>query len=98
MPFEEALKRFSDFAVGLEVEGMKVHQVSLALDERLDGDPVTRVLLLVDDPKKQTWDLDSVTALRTALARFATEIGLPTVSISLVPEAEADSVPSFAVR
>lgn len=98
MDLDQAFERFRDFVIGLEVEGIKVHQVSLALDERLDGEAVTRVLLLVEDPKKQTWDLESVTQLRMALARFATEIGLPPVSISLVPEAEAASVPGFAVR
>ena len=98
MQFDQAIKRFEDFVLDLEVEGIKVHRVSLTLDERQDGEPVTRVLLLVDDPAKQTWDLESVTQLRLALARFATELGLPPVSISLVPEAEAASVPSFAVR
>lgn len=95
MEFEQALEQFANFVVGLEVEGIKVHQVSLALDERQDGEPVTRVLLLVDDPAEQTWDLDSVTHLRLALARYATELGLPPVSVSLVPKSEADSVPIF---
>jgi hypothetical protein len=56
---------------------------------------VTRVLLLVDDPAGQTWDLDAVVQLRLALARRATELDLPPVSISLVPESEADSVETF---
>jgi hypothetical protein len=95
MDFEQALQRFGDFVEGLEVEGIKVHRVSLALDERQDGEQVTRVLLLVDDPAEQTWDLESVTGLRRALARYATELDLPPVSVSLVPKSEADSVPSF---
>lgn len=95
MDFEQALGRFEDFLVGVEVEGIKVHRASLTLDGRRDGEPVTRALLLVDDPAKQTWDLGSVTELRRTLARHATELGLPPLSVSLVPEREADSVPSF---
>lgn len=90
-----ALEEFADFAVGIEFSGLKVHAVSLALDERLDGEPATRVLLLVDDPREETWDLDAVVALRRALARRAVELGLPTVSVSLVPESDRDSVETF---
>ncbi|HUB98736.1 MAG TPA: hypothetical protein VMS11_02820 [Solirubrobacterales bacterium] len=90
-----ALKEFADFAVGIEVGGLKVHKVSSFLDERQDGEPVTRVLLLVDDPREETWELDTVIELRRLLGRKAIEIGLPSVSVSLVPESEADSVETF---
>lgn len=96
MESEAALEKFSKFAVGVEFAGFKVHDVSLALDERLDGEPVTRVLMLVDDPDGETWDLDAVVELRRVLARRATELGLPRVSVSLIPESESDSVEAFA--
>ncbi len=89
------MKEFSDFLYGTEIAGLRVHRASLVFDERQDGEPVTRVLLLVDDPTEQTWDLESVTELRSALARKAAEIGLPPISVSLVPESEADSVADF---
>ncbi|HVO55905.1 MAG TPA: hypothetical protein VMT37_15960 [Solirubrobacterales bacterium] len=92
---EGALGELSDFAVGHESGEIHVHAASLALDERRDGEPVTRIMLLVNDPAGDTWELDSVLRLRRDLARRAVELGLPTVSVSLVPESDADSVEDF---
>lgn len=91
MDLEQALGRFEDFVVGVEVAGIKVAHAGRAPGRRARHPHA----LLVDDPPKQTWDLGSVTELRRTLARHATELGLPPVSVSLVPEREADSVPSF---
>ena len=74
-----------------EIRDLGVRQVRLLADERQDGEPVTRVLLLVDDPKGPTWELEGVTKLREELSRRATELGLPAVSVSLVPESDRDS-------
>lgn len=95
MGSETALRELSDFAVGRESADLKVRAASLSLDERRDGEPVTRVTLLVNDPVGETWELDSVLRLRRELARRAVELGLPFVSVSLVPESEADLVEDF---
>jgi DNA-binding transcriptional ArsR family regulator len=86
---QEALEELAEFAMGSEEPGVK--QVRYRLEERLDGEPVTRLLLLVDDPRGPTWDLDAVSDLRKRLGKRATELGLPAVSISLVPESERDA-------
>ena len=66
------------------------------LDERRDGEPVTRVTLLVTDPTTETWDVGRVRDLRHALGHRAAELGLPAVSLTLVPESEAEVVEAFA--
>ncbi len=59
-------------------------------DERQDGEPVTRVVVVLDDPPGDTWEVAAVTALRRALGIRATELGLPAVSVTLVPRSEAE--------
>ncbi len=97
MDHAQALREFSDSVVGLEFAGINVHRVSLTLDERQDGEPVTRAVLLVDDPKggEPTWDFDSVMALRRFLAERAAQLDLPPLTVSLVPESEASAIESF---
>jgi hypothetical protein len=92
----EALQTLAEYAQGLELPALAVHKVAVSLDERQDGEEVTRVLLLVDDPTDETWDLDSTIELRQALGRHATQLGLPAVSVTLVPKSDAASVESFA--
>lgn len=88
---ERAREELAEFAIGLELEGLGVRQIAIDFDERQDGEPVTRVLLLVDDPSGPTWELSVVSELRGALARKAVELELPTVSVSLVPESDRDA-------
>ena len=66
------------------------------MDERRDGELVTRVTLLVNDPAAETWDVTHVRELRHALGHRAAELSLPPVSVSLVPESEAEAVAAFA--
>lgn len=80
------------FATSYRDREFVVHRAAVALDERQDGEPVTRVALLLDDPAGDTWDVDQVQELRTALGRKATELGLPPVSVTLVPESEVGLV------
>lgn len=47
--------------------------------------------LLLDEPGGDTWEADLLQELRTSLARRATELELPPVSLTLVPESEADA-------
>jgi uncharacterized protein (DUF2126 family) len=90
-----ALDDLGDYATGVAVPGLTIHQAAVALDERLDGDPVTRVSLLVDDPSGDTWEVSAIRDLREILGRKATELGLPLVSVTLIPKSEAETVEAF---
>jgi hypothetical protein len=87
----DGIGQLEEFATGWDAGGIGVRRASARLDERLDGEPVTRVMLLVSDPVGPTWDVAAVRDLRTALGRRATQLDLPPVSVTLVPEAEAEA-------
>lgn len=93
---QAALRDMSQFAADAKVAGLKIHQAQVVLDERLDGEPVTRIALLVDDPSANTWEVSTVRELRAILGRKATEFGLPRVSVTLIPKSEAETVEKFA--
>jgi hypothetical protein len=84
------------FAEGYRHHELAVQRAAVTLDERQDGEPVTRVVLLLNDPSGDTWDVGGVRELRHALGRKATELELPAVSVTLVPESEADVIETFA--
>ena len=96
MNSDDPLKELERFAASYDVPGVRVRRVLVALDERQDGEEVTRVALLLPDPPGDTWDVDAVRALRQALGRKATELGLPAVSMTLVPQSEAELLDSLA--
>jgi hypothetical protein len=85
------------FATSIEIENLDVRKASVFLDERQDGEPVTRITLLVNDPGAGagTWPLEAVSELKRTLALKATELGLPGASVTLVPDSEANLVESF---
>jgi hypothetical protein len=91
-----AVKELEEFAVRDHDLDLTVHRALVALDERQDGETVTRVTLLLDEPAGDTWDVDRVRDLRQALGRKATELGLPPVTLTLVPQSEAELVEAFA--
>jgi len=84
VPEADALKDLQEFASAYRSEGIAAHGAILRLDESQDGEPVVRILLLLDDPADETWDLDQVIALRRALGNHAGDVGLPPVSVTLV--------------
>jgi hypothetical protein len=94
----EELRRFATerFGTGSDTSGLAVHRASVALDERQNGEPMTRITLLLDDPAGETWDLDQIRELRRELGRKATELDLPEVNVTLVPRSEAEYVDAFA--
>jgi hypothetical protein len=94
---ETSTAELQRFATGVEIEGLEVHKASVALDERQDGEPVTRITLLVNDPSagEETWDFDAVRELKRELARKATELDLPSTSVTLVPDSEGELVEAF---
>ncbi|HEU4905184.1 MAG TPA: hypothetical protein VFT19_03595 [Solirubrobacterales bacterium] len=97
MVHETPTAELERFATGVEVEGLAVHKAAVSLDERQDGEPVTRVTLLVNDPSpgKDTWDFTAVRELKRQLARRATALDLPSTSVTLVPDSQAKLVESF---
>lgn len=85
------MEPLEEFARTWDSGGIGVIRAAGSFDERRDGEPVTRLVLLVSDPSGETWDVDAVRELRMALGRRATEMGLPPVSVTLVPEADAEA-------
>lgn len=94
----EARRELLGFARDYDVGELRTHDARVYLNARQDGELVTRVVLVVDDPAGDTWDLDAVTALRRALGRKATELGLPTVSLTLIPQSEAELIEALPGR
>jgi hypothetical protein len=90
-PRTEALEELAKFATQGEFQDLGIRQIRLRSEESQDGEPITRLLLLVDDPSGPTWELEAVSDLRDKLSRRATELGLPALSISLVPESDRDA-------
>lgn len=85
-----------EFASQYEQEGIAVLRAHVATDIRQDGEPVTRVLLLLSDPTGETWDLERVRDLRASLGRRAMELGLPPISMTLVAEGDPEAAEAFA--
>jgi hypothetical protein len=91
-----ATHQLEAFALRYRDDEIEVRRAIVTIDERRDGEPVTRVTLLVTDPTADTWDVGRVRDLRHALGHRAAELGLPAVSLTLVPESEAEVVAAFA--
>jgi hypothetical protein len=72
-----------------------VRRAEATPDVRQDGEPVTRILLLLTDLEDDTWDVDHGRKLRAALGRKATELELPPVSLTLLAESDAEAAEAF---
>ncbi len=96
MANEADTERLASFASAYQADDLIVRRAVASLDERQDGEPVTRLALLLIDPPGDTWGVEAIRNLRQALGRKATELGLPSVSVTLVPESEAEAVAEFA--
>lgn len=96
MPAEGSTDELEEFASSLTAGELRVHRAAIALDLRQDGEPVTRAVLLLDEPRGDTWDVDLIQELRRVLAHKATQLGLPPVSLTLIPESEAEILEQFA--
>jgi hypothetical protein len=92
----DSIRELARFAEQFSDGELAVRRASAFLDERQDGEPVTRVHLLVTDPSGETWRIDSVRELRRMLQRRAGELRLPPVSITLVAESEAEASETFS--
>ncbi len=88
--------QLADFAKTIRDEAIAVRNAAVSFDDRQDGEPVTRVLLLLSDPAEDTWEVDRISDLRLALGRKATELGLPPVTLTLIAESEPEAGEAFA--
>lgn len=84
----DALTELQESAASYRRQSIVALGALVRLDERLDGEPVVRIVLLLEDPADETWELDQVIELRRALGRRAAELGLPPVSLTLVAQSE----------
>lgn len=92
----QALDQLKDAAEAWSDASLSVKRAQIVIDETRDGEPVTRVLLLLSDPEDDTWDVDHVRELRQTLGQRATALRLPPVSLTLVAESERDESGVFA--
>ena len=90
-----AIEELQRYAEDYASEAFAVRHARASVDESQDGEPVTRVLLLLSDPEEDTWDVDQMRALRLALGEQATDLGLPAVSLTLVAESEQEEAGVF---
>jgi hypothetical protein len=93
-----ALRELEEYARGYGAGGLRACDARAYPDVRRDGEPVTRVVLVLDDPAGDTWDLAAVTELRRAMNRKAASLGLPAAVLSLIPSREAELIDAMTGR
>lgn len=84
------------FAAAYRDDEVIVRRAEVTPDVRQDGEPVSRVMLLLSDPVDETWDIDRLRELRVTLGRKAVELGMPAVSLTLVAESDPEAAEAFA--
>jgi len=90
-----ATAELEHFATEYRDDELGVRRAVATPDSRQDGEAVTRLLLVLNDPEGETWDIGRVRDLRMALGRKATELGFPPVSLTLVPASEPEAAEAF---
>ena len=83
------------FAAAYRDDEVIVRRAEVTPDVRQDGEPVSRVMLLLSDPVDETWDIDRLRELRVTLGRKAVELGMPAVSLTLVAESDPEAAEAF---
>ncbi|MDQ3573882.1 MAG: hypothetical protein M3378_04850 [Actinomycetota bacterium] len=84
------------FAESYPEDALGIKRALVSLDENQEGEPVTRILLLLADPSGDTWEVDHIRELRQTLGRKATDLELPPVTLTLVAESEREAIDAFA--
>lgn len=95
---ENQLAQLESFAKDYHEGDVAVKKAAALLNERQDGELVTRVILLLNDPHDDTWDVEQIRHLRQSLGRKATALELPPVSLTLVAESELKQLEDEGVR
>lgn len=93
---EERIAELAKFAESYSDEALEIKKALVSLDENQEGEPVSRILLLLVDPPGDTWEVDDIRELRQTLGRKATDLELPPVTLTLVAESERDAIDAFA--
>lgn len=96
MTEEERIAELVGHAESYSDEALRIKKALVSLDENQEGEPVTRILLLLSDPKGDTWEVDHISELRRTLGRKATALELPPVTLTLVAESEREAIDAFA--
>lgn len=96
MADDRLTSELAEFAQSYQDQVLRIKKALVSLDENQEGEPVTRVLLLLTDPDGDTWDLDHLRELRQTLGRKATDLELPPVTLTLVAESEREAIDAFA--
>jgi len=96
MAEEDGIAELVEFAQSYSSPAVAIKRALVSLDENQEGDPVTRIVLLLTEPDGDTWGVDDITEMRQALRRRATELSLPPVTLTLVAESERDAIDAFA--
>ncbi|MGH2762443.1 MAG: hypothetical protein ACRDLD_07670 [Thermoleophilaceae bacterium] len=93
---EERIAELANFAESYSDEALGIKKALVSLDENQEGEPVSRILLLLADPTGDTWEVDDIRELRQTLGRKATDLELPPVTLTLVAESEREAIDAFA--
>lgn len=96
MSEDEALAQLLSYVLSGQRSPMTVYRVTGYLDEMLDGHPVVRLTVMLDEPDGATWNLDALRDLRHDLSRRSIALGLPEVSVTHVAKSEAYLVSEFS--
>ena len=96
MTEDERIAELVRFAESYSDEALGIKKALVSLDENQEGDPVTRVVLLLADPSGDTWEVDRISELRQTLGRKATDLELPPVTLTLIAESEREAIDAFA--
>ena len=96
MTEEERIAELVRYAESYSDEALRIKKALVSLDENQEGEPVTRIVLLLADPKGDTWEVDHISELRRTLGRKATALELPPVTLTLVAESEREAIDAFA--
>lgn len=93
---EERIDELASSAGSYPDEVLGIKKALVSLDENQEGEPITRIILLLQDPSGDTWEVDHISELRQALGRKATDLELPPVTLTLVAESEREAIDAFA--
>lgn len=92
---DESAAELERFATTYRDGDVVVRKAHATFDSQLDGEPVTRLALLLDDPVGETWEFAALRAFERQVRVKAVELELPWVSMTYVPVSEAYLVPAF---
>lgn len=76
--------------VGKDLAGTQILDAHLELSETLDGEDLTRVVLLLSPPDTDTWDLEVVRMMRRVVQEEAEKLELPSTFVRFGAKGDVD--------